>query len=98
MEDAKGLSDEPYKRLNDNKTALNASDQSSNSGTVVPQLYFEFIVQGILITCVCGLGLLANAICIIVMNRPALKKGRCASVSALLIAMAGVDVILLICR
>ena len=98
MDDEKGLNDEPYKRLNDNKTALDESDQPSDSGRVAPQQYFEFIVQGILITCVCGLGLLANVICIIVMNRPALKKGRCASVSALLIAMAGVDVILLICR
>ena len=98
MDEVKVLNDEPYKRLNDNKTASDAVDQTSDSVTVVPQLYFEFIVQGILITCVCGLGLLANAICIIVMNRPALKKGRCASVSALLTAMAGVDVILLICR
>ena len=79
----------------------NTTQDWSNYTTIYPvplQEKIEFIVQGVMITCVCGLGLLANVICMFVMSRPALKKGRCASVNALLTSMAGVDIIVLICR
>ena len=59
---------------------------------------FEFAVQGISITTVSILGLCANIICLIVMNRPSLKTGQCSSISALLTSMAAVDIIVLICR
>ena len=59
---------------------------------------FEFAVQGIAITSVSILGLFANSICLLVMSRPALKKGQCSSVNALLTSMAAVDMIVLICR
>ena len=58
----------------------------------------KFIVEGVMIAVCCGFGMLANVICMFVMSRPALKKGRCASVNALLMSMAGVDVIVLISR
>ena len=58
----------------------------------------KFIVEGVMIACCCGLGLFANCICMFVMSRPALKKGRCASVNAFLTSMAGVDIIVLISR
>ena len=58
----------------------------------------KFIVEGVMIAICCGFGLLANIICMFVMNRPALKKGRCASVNALLMSMAGVDMIVLVTR
>ena len=59
---------------------------------------FEFAVQGISITMVSILGLCANIICLIVMNRPSLKTGQCSSINALLTSMAAVDIILLVCR
>ena len=59
---------------------------------------FEFVVHGVLITVFGVLGVLANAICLVVMSRPALKRGRCSSVNALLTSMAAVDVIVIICR
>ena len=58
----------------------------------------KFIVEGVMIISCCGLGLLANIISLFVMSRPTLKKGRCASVNALLTSMAGVDIILLFSR
>ena len=58
----------------------------------------KFIVEGVMIAVCCGFGMLANVICMFVMSRPALKKGRCASVNALLMSMAGVDIIVLISR
>ena len=58
----------------------------------------KFIVEGVMIALCCGFGMLANIICMFVMSRPTLKKGRCASVNALLISMAGVDIIVLITR
>ena len=58
----------------------------------------KFTVEGLMIACCCGFGMLANIICMIVMSRPALKKGRCASVHAFLTSMAGVDIIVLISR
>ena len=59
---------------------------------------FEFAVQGVSITMVSILGLCANIICLIVMNRPSLKTGQCSSISALLTSMAAVDIIVLVCR
>ena len=58
----------------------------------------KFVVEGVMIATCCGFGMLANIICMFVMSRPALKKGRCASVNALLMSMAGVDIIVLITR
>ena len=58
----------------------------------------KFVVEGVMITICCGFGMLANSICMFVMSRPTLKKGRCASVNALLLSMAGVDIIVLITR
>ena len=58
----------------------------------------KFIIEGVMIATCCGFGMLANIICILIMSRPALKKGRCASVNALLMSMAGVDIIVLITR
>ena len=58
----------------------------------------KFIVEGVMIATCCGFGMLANIICMFVMSRPALKKGRCASVNALLMSMAGVDIIVLVTR
>ena len=60
--------------------------------------FLKFIVEGVMIAVCCGFGMLANVICMFVMSRPALKKGRCASVNALLMSMAGVDIIVLISR
>ena len=58
----------------------------------------KFIVEGVMIATCCGFGMLANIICMCIMSRPALKKGRCASVNALLMSMAGVDIIVLVTR
>ena len=58
----------------------------------------KFIVEGVMIATCCAFGMLANVICMFVMSRPALKKGRCASVNALLMSMAGVDIIVLVTR
>ena len=58
----------------------------------------KFIVEGVMIASCSGFGMLTNFICMFVMNRPTLKKGRCASVNALLMSMAGVDIILLLTR
>ena len=58
----------------------------------------KFIVEGVMIATCCGFGMLANIICMFIMSRPALKKGRCASVNALLMSMAGVDIIVLVTR
>ena len=58
----------------------------------------KFIIEGVMIATCCGFGMLANIICMFIMSRPALKKGRCASVNALLMSMAGVDIIVLITR
>ena len=60
--------------------------------------YFEFVVQGISLTSVSVLGLMANSVCLLVMSRPALKKGQCSSVNALLTSMAAVDIIVLVSR
>ena len=59
---------------------------------------FKFVVEGVMIACCCGFGMLANIICMFVMSRPTLKKGRCASVHAFLTSMAGVDIIVLVSR
>ena len=72
---------------------LNSETNESSQGEI-----FEFVVQGVLITSVSILGLLANTICLLVMSQPALKKGQCSSVNALLTSMAAVDIILLLCR
>ena len=64
----------------------------------LPTAYFEYAVQGLSLTLMSILGLVANTICLIVMTRPALKKGQCSSVNALLTSMAAVDIIVLICR
>ena len=61
-------------------------------------MFLKFIVEGVMIICCCGLGLLANIISLFVMSRPTLKKGRCASVNALLTSMARADIILLFSR
>ena len=58
----------------------------------------KFIVEGVMIATCCGFGMLANIICMFIMSRPALKKSRCASVNALLMSMAGVDIIVLVTR
>ena len=71
-------------------------DSKENFGFQPP--IFEFAVQGISITTVSILGLCANIICLIVMNRPSLKTGQCSSISALLTSMAAVDIIVLVCR
>ena len=75
---------------------LKLDDFKENSGFQPP--IFEFAVQGISITTVSILGLCANIICLIVMNRPSLKTGQCSSISALLTSMAAVDIIVLVCR
>ena len=63
-----------------------------------PPSMIKFIVEGVMIAGCCGFGLLANIICMFVMSRPTLKKGRCASVNAFLTSMAGVDIVVLISR
>ena len=75
---------------------LKIDDPKENFGFQPP--IFEFAVQGISITTVSILGLCANIICLIVMNRPSLKTGQCSSISALLTSMAAVDIIVLVCR
>ena len=75
---------------------LKMGDSKDNFGFQPP--IFEFAVQGISITTVSILGLCANIICLIVMNRPSLKTGQCSSISALLTSMAAVDIIVLVCR
>ena len=75
---------------------LKINDSKENFGFQPP--IFEFAVQGISITTVSILGLCANIICLIVMNRPSLKTGQCSSISALLTSMAAVDIIVLVCR
>ena len=83
---------------NKNKLLLNARMQEFGQLDEFKPQYFEFVVQGISLTTVCILGLCANCICLIVMSRPALKKGQCSSVNALLTSMAAVDIIVLFCR
>ena len=56
----------------------------------------EFIIHGVLITVVCCVGLLANVICLLVMSRPALRRGRGSSVNVVLTSMAAVDIIVLV--
>ena len=75
-------------------------EQSEEDIESIPEYsdLMKFIVEGVMIATCCGLGMLANVICMIVMSRPALKKGRCASVNALLMSMAGVDIIVLVTR
>ena len=75
-------------------------EQSEEDIKSIPEYsdLMKFIVEGVMIATCCGLGMLANVICMFVMNRPALKKGRCASVNALLMSMAGVDIIVLVTR
>ena len=75
-------------------------EQSEEEIEVIPEYshLMKFVVEGVMIAICCGLGMLANVICMFVMSRPALKKGRCASVNALLMSMAGVDIIVLVTR
>ena len=87
------------------KMANKSSDINNNLTDLSPEIqdalqsaYFEFVVQGISLTSVSIMGLMANAVCLLVMSRPALKKGQCSSVNALLSSMAAVDIIVLICR
>ena len=77
--------------------AQNVSTLSADDSVPVQEIV-TFVVQGVLITCACILGILANIICVFVMSRPALKKGQCASVNALLLSMAVVDLIVVVCR
>ena len=58
----------------------------------------KFILEGVMTSCCCVFGFFANIICMFVMSRPTLKKGRSASVHAFLTSMAGVDIIVLISR
>ena len=83
---------------NRNKLFLNARLEEFGQPDDFKPQYFEFGVQGISLTTVCILGLCANCICLVVMSRPALKKGQCSSVNALLTSMAAVDIIVLFCR
>ena len=75
-------------------------EQSEEDIEMDPQYsdMMKFVVEGVMIATCCGFGMLANVICMFVMSRPALKKGRCASVNALLMSMAGVDIIVLVTR
>ena len=75
-------------------------EQSEEDIESIPEYsdLMKFIVEGVMIATCCGLGMLANVICMFVMSRPALKKGRCASVNTLLMSMAGVDIIVLVTR
>ena len=59
------------------------------------QIFFEFIVHGILISSVCVIGFLTNVICLLVMCRKALNRGRGSSVNVVLTSMAGVDIVVL---
>ena len=83
---------------NENQFNLNARAEEFGQPDEFKPQYFEFGVQGISLTTVCILGLCANCICLVVMSRPALKKGQCSSVNALLTSMAAVDIIVLFCR
>ena len=76
----------------------NLTDLSPEIQDALQSAYFEFVVQGISLTSVSIMGLMANSVCLLVMSRPALKKGQCSSVNALLSSMAAVDIIVLICR
>ena len=89
---------EPLDVENRNKFHLNARMEEFGQPDEFKPQYFEFGVQGISLTTVCILGLCANCICLVVMSRPALKKGQCSSVNALLTSMAAVDIIVLFCR
>ena len=82
----------------ENQFHLNARVEEFGQPDEFKPQYFEFGVQGISLTTVCILGLCANCICLVVMSRPALKKGQCSSVNALLTSMASVDIIVLFCR
>ena len=75
-------------------------EQSEEDMEVDPKYsdLMKFIVEGVMIATCCAFGMLANVICMFIMSRPALKKGRCASVNALLMSMAGVDIIVLVTR
>ena len=75
-------------------------EQSEEDIEIDPQYsdMMKFVVEGGMIATCCGFGMLANIICMFVMSRPSLKKGRCASVNALLMSMAGVDIIVLVTR
>ena len=59
---------------------------------------FEFVVNGISLSIVCALGLLTNIVCLVVMNKRALKKGPGSKINALLLGLAGVDIVVLLCR
>ena len=94
---------------NDLESTLQMTNKSSDINTDLTDLspeiqdtlqsaYFEFVVQGISLTSVSIMGLVANSVCLLVMSRPALKKGQCSSVNALLSSMAAVDIIVLVCR
>ena len=74
------------------------TDLSPEIQDTLQSAYFEFVVQGISLTSVSIMGLVANSVCLLVMSRPALKKGQCSSVNALLSSMAAVDIIVLVCR
>ena len=79
-----------------------SSDDDFTNGTVAAaavsysETWNEFIIHGVLITTVCCVGLLANLICLLVMCRPALQRGRGSSVNVVLTSMAAVDIIVLI--
>ena len=84
-----------------NKTVqnnTNLNELSSEIQDTLQSAHFEFVVQGLSLTSVSIMGLMANIVCLLVMSRPALKKGQCSSVNALLTSMAAVDIIVLISR
>ena len=45
----------------------------------------------------CCIGLVANVVCLLVMSRPRLRKGKGSSVNVILTGMAAVDIVVLIC-
>ena len=76
----------------DNSTVASAGAGSS----FVQEIRNEFIIHGVLVTGVSCVGLLANVVCLLVMCRPALRRGRGSSVNVVLTSMAAVDIIVLI--
>ena len=79
-----------------NSTSSNSSHLDKAVASFVQEVRNEFIIHGVLITLVCCVGLVANVVCLLVMSRPTLRRGRGSSVNIVLTGMAAVDIVVLV--
>jgi len=69
--------------MNNNSSTLSNADETLTM--------MEFAVHGVGVSCIAAAGIFCNALCLLVLCRPSLKKGH-GSVNVILISMAAIDI------